>query len=349
MRLDLPADPAGVPVALVVRRMAHHSPHSGYDQLARHVMPSPASSLGGVRLPSRAVTRLVAWSRSQWYTPEACRLEARVLAEILAHRGRLYHFLYGEDCYRYAGLLAGFRRNALVCTFHQPPRLFERAVGATAHLERLRGVVALARDQAEYFRMRLGESRVFFVPHGVDTGYFTPEETRPPAPTCLFVGRWQRDFATLREVILRVGGAGRAGFVLVTAPEAAGALRGLPGVDVRSDVAEEELRRLYRSASLLVLPLHDCAANNAVLEAMACGLPVVVSDVGGIRDYVSEDCGVLVPPGDAAAMAREVLALLEDQPRRAALARGARARALAFDWSVVGEQMCAVYRRLLTA
>jgi glycosyltransferase involved in cell wall biosynthesis len=72
------------------------------------------------------------------------------------------------------------------------------------------------------------------------------------------------------------------------------------------------------------------------MEAMAVGCPVVASRIGGLADIVEDGrSGVLVPPGDAAALAGEIAALLSDPSRRRALAAGALARAVAYRASTV--------------
>ena len=105
----------------------------------------------------------------------------------------------------------------------------------------------------------------------------------------------------------------------------------------------EGLLREYRSADLFLLPLTDCTANNCLLEAMACGLPLVASDVGGVRDYATDESAALVPPGDGEAMADAVLGLCGDDERRAEMARAARRRALALDWDRVANSLLGVY------
>lgn len=102
------------------------------------------------------------------------------------------------------------------------------------------------------------------------------------------------------------------------------------GVRVHRDLSinSVQLRGAYAQADVFVLPtLNDCTPL-AVLEAMACGLPVVASDIGAIREQVEANVtGLLVPPGDSAALAQAVEALLEDEPRRRAMGRAGRARA----------------------
>ena len=60
---------------------------------------------------------------------------------------------------------------------------------------------------------------------------------------------------------------------------------------------------------------------------MACGVPIVSSDIPALRETVGDDCAVLVPPRDVAALREAVAALLDDPDRRAGMSRAARARA----------------------
>ena len=85
-----------------------------------------------------------------------------------------------------------------------------------------------------------------------------------------------------------------------------------------------DLLREYRSARLFVLPSLSEGLGRVVWEAMACGLPVVASDVGGIPELVeNEQTGFLVPPGDEDAVAERILWLFEHPTEAEAMgARG---------------------------
>jgi glycosyltransferase involved in cell wall biosynthesis len=158
----------------------------------------------------------------------------------------------------------------------------------------------------------------------------------------------RRDLETLRRVIELVWVQDRyVRFVLVTSESNLGFFTGLENVDLRCGLPEPELIKLYQSADLLLQPLQDSTANNSILEGLACGLPVVATDIGGVPDYVDETCGVLVPPKDAEAMADAVLSLLSDESMRRRMATCARTHALQFDWSVVTKQMHQVYAQVL--
>ena len=79
----------------------------------------------------------------------------------------------------------------------------------------------------------------------------------------------------------------------------------------------------------------------------SCGLPVVATDVGGVREHVDEQCATLVESGDAQGMVRAVLDIIGDRSRRERMGLASRQRALSFDWARVGERQLDVYREAL--
>jgi L-malate glycosyltransferase len=94
-------------------------------------------------------------------------------------------------------------------------------------------------------------------------------------------------------------------------------------LDVRFLGARTEVGPLLARADVVVLPsLHE-GMSNAVMEAMAAGRPVIATAVGGTPELL-RDRGILVPPGDPAALASAIDALLADPVRRASLGAAAR-------------------------
>jgi glycosyltransferase involved in cell wall biosynthesis len=110
-----------------------------------------------------------------------------------------------------------------------------------------------------------------------------------------------------------------------------------------------DLDRLYADLDVVVLTSKNEGSPVALIEAMAAGRPVVSTRAGGVEDVVADgETGLLAPVGDAAAVARAILALLDDPERAARLGAAARASAAARFGSrrLVGD-IDALYRRLL--
>jgi colanic acid/amylovoran biosynthesis glycosyltransferase len=122
-------------------------------------------------------------------------------------------------------------------------------------------------------------------------------------------------------------------------------------VSLLGTTPQAEVAELLAWADLLVLPSLSEGISNAVLEAMAAGLPVVVTECGGMREVVDDGVdGFVVPVGDRAALAERVVALARDEGlrRRVGAAAAARARR-EFDISRQVAVFDRAYRSLLGA
>lgn len=104
------------------------------------------------------------------------------------------------------------------------------------------------------------------------------------------------------------------------------AARGLEArIDLAGEVAPAALEGYYATADLFVLASHHEGYGMAFAEALARGLPVLGTTAGAIPDTVPATAGLLVPPGDAVALARALARLLDRDGPRSKLAAGARA------------------------
>jgi len=107
---------------------------------------------------------------------------------------------------------------------------------------------------------------------------------------------------------------------------------------------------LLEAADLFLLPSATESFGLAALEAMASGVPVIASDVGGLPEVVEHETnGYLAPVGDVDQMATYAIELLSDYPRRKAFANAARKRAATvFDHRKIVPQYEAIYEQILS-
>ncbi|MGQ7297051.1 glycosyltransferase [Quadrisphaera sp. KR29] len=231
-------------------------------------------------------------------------------------------------------------------------------------------VVATCRDEvAELEALGAPRRRLAVVPCGVDVEHFTPDgEVEPRAPgsprhRLVSVGRLVerkgvetavRALSWLPDAELVVAG-GPPPRELHLDPEAVrlrAVARSLGVADrllLVGRVEQPDVPRLLRSADVSVnVPWYE-PFGIAPLEAMACGLPVVGTAVGGLLDTVAEgSTGVLVEPRDTAGLAAAVRDLLDDPERRRRWGRAGRRRAVAhYGWDRVAASTEDAYGRAL--
>jgi phosphatidyl-myo-inositol alpha-mannosyltransferase len=121
----------------------------------------------------------------------------------------------------------------------------------------------------------------------------------------------------------------------------------LERVDLLGGVSEENLTSELQAASLLAAPALGGESFGMVLtRAFATATPAVASDIEGYAAVADESSAVLVPPGDADAVAREIVGLLRDEPRRAALGAGARKIAEGYSWDRIARRLIEIYEEL---
>src|SRR6478672_1827678 len=226
------------------------------------------------------------------------------------------------------------------------------AFGAKRKLQRLHVRIAVSEAAAWTGRRFYGGSyRV--IPNGVDVPAELPAPDHRPAGAPLrlaFIGQaverkglpvLLRAFEALRDhvgVELIVVGADRDEVEPLL-------LDGDEGVTVLGKVSDAEKLQALASADLLVAPSLGGESFGMVLtEAFAAGTPVVASDIPGYRDVVRDGVdGVLVPRGDATALAQTLRDLAVAPRQRAAMAVQARAHAPRYAWPTVAEQVVGAY------
>jgi len=253
-----------------------------------------------------------------------------------------------------AGRLAGV---PVVSTFHHVHRTL---TGRASARERLavevatRGAATLFVSQAslDSFAERYRPGRPVpgswrVVHNGIDVDYFAPAPgpDRPAFPADLglegrpvvtvlaalrdfkgirhAVAAWPEVVARYPEARLLLVGSGPEEPALRSQVAAAGLTGSVVFAGMRSDVPE-----VLRASDVVLLPsIHGENLPTVLMEAGACGRPVVASDVGGISDIVADgETGLLVPPGSVPGVAAAVLRLLDDPALAARMGAAGRRR-----------------------
>ena len=212
--------------------------------------------------------------------------------------------------------------------------------------------------------------RVRVIRNGIDTAEYSPDPATdvlerygvdPARPSVIFVGRVTRQKGL--PVLLRAAASmDPAAQLVICAGQAdtpelesevgdlAGQLRaGRAGVVWLSGMlAKPEVIQLLSHATVFAYPSLYEPLGIVNLEAMACGTAVVGSKVGGIPEVVADgETGLLVPPGEPAALADAINVLLADEHRAAQMGRLGRVRAeTQFGWDTVAAQTVALYAEL---
>ncbi|GIW02963.1 glycosyltransferase family 4 protein [Roseiflexus sp.] len=212
-----------------------------------------------------------------------------------------------------------------------------------------------------HFNARTVATRYGFEPtvvfNGIDTTLFRPVAPDPMldrsdgAPLLLWVGRLQ-PWKGVDVAIRALQQIPRARLVIIGDGETRADLERL-AQDMRladrvrflGALPRERLPALYAAADILLATSFASETFGiGLVEAQACGLPVVASRFGGFPEVIDEGrTGLLVPPRDPAALAAAVRALLDDPARRRAMAAAAPEWAAQFAWSAVVDRIEAVY------
>ena len=245
----------------------------------------------------------------------------------------------------------------LVATFHaysesRPPHAVAALLGARRKLNRIAVRIAVSEAAAWTGRRFYGGS-YRIVPNGVtlpDGGVPAARRRAPGEPLeIVFVGQaverkglsvLLRAFEALREHV-----PARLTVVGASEPEVAPLLVDREGVTILGRVSDAEKHAALQAADVLAAPSLGGESFGMVLtEAFAAGTPVVASDIAGYRDVVTDGVdGLLLPRGDATALAETLRDLALDPERTAALGAAAAGSAERYAWPKVAAQVTEVY------
>lgn len=274
------------------------------------------------------------------------------LARRIPENTDIVHFIWAEFASpsREHWFRRGHRR--LIGTFHASARKLPDVIrGNYRALDYFDGITLMSETQKPFFLERgyPGE-KIHVILHGVVTDYFRPAP-RPAlddhAPLRgLLVGSTERDHAFMAEVMKKLPAGILELTVLTNRHQRERYYQDTPGVRFPAHLPDEQLLALYQQSDLLVMPMLDCTANNAVLESMACGTPVMVNRIGGISEYVDPGVNVIMEEKKVEDWVDMIIKLHGEKAALEARRGHVRAWAMQFAWSDMASHYRHFYGRM---
>lgn len=250
----------------------------------------------------------------------------------------------------------------VVGTFHT---YFDRSLGYAlarpwfqARLGRLAAAIAVSHSTTVALdRYFMAPWRL--IPNGIDTRLFTPQAPRPAAvradvPVILFLGRFdpRNGLRTMMDAFRHVRGRARPAQLVVVGD---GPLRqyyralagGDPDITFVGPVLDGR-PGYYANATVYACPTTKASFGITLLEAMACGTPIVCTDIPGFRDVVRNGReALMVPPGSRGAFADALASVLDSPSLAAGLGAAGHSLAARYSWSCVTDRVLDVYAEVL--
>jgi glycosyltransferase involved in cell wall biosynthesis len=242
-------------------------------------------------------------------------------------------------------------------------RMWHRLYHASIHDCSVRtadAATCYSRDVWNILRLRFDfdDDRVVCVPNGVAEAFFVDREHHGRAQLrMLFVGSWldQRGIYYLREALPGVfARLPDARFTFAGPGVPADDIRRFFGeslsrhLDILGKVAWQEMPQLYAAHDILVFPSLLEGQPCVILEAMASGMPVITAETCGMVDVIEHGVdGLLLPPGDGAALEAAILWLGESPSLRETMGHAARARMSRRTWDGAALRLETLFRHVI--
>lgn len=341
-------------IYLVTYKFQHHYSISGYNRLGDFI------DCKRIVIPwiiSTSLQKTATWKRREklkqttgltGYFPECVWLEwwTKILAKL--DSGSIFHFIYPENSYYFTSGYRKSSRTKIIATYHQPVQESRQFILKTDAIRKLDAVILLAESQREFFEPLVGNDRIFIIPHGIDLNFFKPDKKMKSEKRIIAVGNWLRDFPTLVSA-LKILEERKSDIVcdVVTLEQNRSLFSNLRNVQFHSGISDDALLNLYHRTSISVLSLTGTAANNAVLESMACGLPIIATDLPAIREYTPEEGCRYVPSADPDYLVDSIISLVDDTKAQGVMSEANVKNAQKYRWENIAQQTMDVYTQVV--
>jgi glycosyltransferase involved in cell wall biosynthesis len=358
----------GHQVAVLTRRLSGLPRREvlGGVSVVRAIRPIECGPLYGLTY-ILSVGQFLLRHRREWDVVHITHMYLDAVAAILTRRGHGLPIVVRPACAGHFGDLARLARFRAWPLYPGPGKVGLRVLIRT--IARADAFIANSRDVGEELvAAGCAGERIALIPNGVDLTRFHPDPAAraadgrrrlglPDGPLVVFAGRLdpQKGLHTLVAAMRSpaLAAAGAHALLLGTGPQRAELAQAVERDGLADRVlfrgVVEDVAPYLRASDIFAFPTLGEGMPNALLEAMATGLPCVTSAVGGCRDVIADGgTGLLVPAGDATAFQAALEALVQSAALRERLGAAARQAAVArFGLETMVDRYEACYRAVM--
>jgi len=293
------------------------------------------------------------------------------IPKLLVQRMDIVHaHVFGAFITDAAALISGVRKTPFVFSPHgflgalseHPLRHAYMLLSRLNTLRIARKIICNSRADAQYYRMLTDPKKIEIIPNGVDLDWIAFGEKRTfsdqrllKGPVIASVGRVTKSkgFQYLIQALPIVSQQFPEAKVVIAGEDFGflGDLRQLAhdaGVEksvIFARLSREEIKGLYMDCDIVAIPSIYEGFPLVALEAMACGKPLVASDVGGLRDIIVPNMnGLLVPPADPEKLAGAIISLIQNEHLSRDIGRRNACEAKKYSWDMIVDRIEAVYQ-----
>lgn len=310
------------------------------------------------RLPSLQKSKFEGHRTYNGYRYDDYFVERTIFRHALQIKVDLVHWMFADVCHGYLPEALSQHKIPLVVTMHWPHAVRKVYGFDDAKLKNISAITSVGRLETIHYSKIGFSGRSDFLQHGVDHSFFKPaaRESFDTDPLNVITsGRYLRDYDCLyeicRECYLR--GINIVFKILIPQQDRGDKvfirLAELPTVSFVGNLTDQGLVEFYQRSDLLLMPMISCTANNAILESMACGIPVLTTETTGVYDYTDSTFCDYVDHRNIPRFV-EILSNYADN-RELGKMRGQLARnhvVQNHSWSVGANQLIDIYKTLTT-
>lgn len=253
------------------------------------------------------------------FQPNSVDIETKIQKTLCNYD--IVHFVDGE----HSGLLTALfnlkhrvtTSTKIVATYHQPQSILNQIIANPVYLKGFDAIQVMSPCQFSFFEPHVNTHTLKLIPHGLapellfkslpahivgakavtEIGGF--ESQVNDRKILLTVGNWLRDFKRLTETAELMKEQSDIVFVVVSKGLKLDISHLKNIILLNEGISDSQLHEMYLKATMLFLPLEDGAANNAILESMAHGLPIVTTELLSTH-YYTKECALFCQPNPAA-------------------------------------------------